>query len=198
MIKAAAQEFSRSGYAGANLEKVANEFSSSVQQEGSSEVSRPQLYHLFANKEELALAVVQWAEETWYEEVGYLFADESDPVAALIAVARGHAAFCRHAPLIMQTFKAEFEGRDHPVGRAIYKSLGRFMDDTIRLITAARRSGAIPPGPPPRELAFAYLGAFDGVARRLREQAPYDALFAERVALGVLGLAPASDSAGTG
>jgi AcrR family transcriptional regulator len=178
---------------------VANEVWSPVEEGSTAELSagavyaRPELYHLFRSKEELALAVVQWFEETWYEEVGYLSADESDPVGALLAVARGHAVFCRNdVPPVLTTFRAEFEGRDHPVGRAVKETIERIVDDTVRLMTAARRSGAIPPGPPPRELALAYLGALDGVAKSLRGQAPYDAVLAEKAALGLLGLAPAA------
>ena len=200
LIKVAAREFSRFGYVNAKLERVANELSSSAQ-EGSTAgdaYSRPEVYDLFANKEELALAVVQWAAETWYEEVGSLFAKEADPVATLLAVARGHAVYCRQdVPRVMTTLKAEFEGDDHPVGRAVNEALGRVIDDLFRLITAGRRSGAIPPGPPPRELALAYLGALDGVVRPLRGQAPLDILLAEKVALGLLGLAPTSGAAGT-
>ena len=204
LLRAAALEFSRFGYADSALERVANEVWSSVE-EGSTAgdlsagavYARPELYHLFRSKEELALAVVQWMEEAWYEEVGYLFADEADPVGALLAVARGHAVFCREFPAVGTTLRAEFEGRDHPVGRAINLVLGRFVDDAVRLITIGRRSGAIPPGPPPRELALAYLGALDWVVKTLRGQAPFDTLFAERAALGLLGLAPAVDSGET-
>lgn len=155
--------------------------------------SRRALNRLFADKEELTLAMAQWAEETWYEEVGYRLADETDPVGALLAVARGHAVYCRKdVGLVMTRLSAEFEEREHPVGRAVNEALGRFVDHTIRLITAGRQSGAIPPGPPPQQLALAYLGALDAVVRPLRGQAPYDTLLAERAVAGVLGLAPSS------
>jgi AcrR family transcriptional regulator len=200
VLRAAAHEFSRFGYADSALERVVNEVWSSVDEasppadlSAGAVYARPELYHLFRSKEELALAVVQWLEETWYEEVGYLFADESDPAGALLAVARGHAVFSRKVPPVVTTFKAEFEGRDHPVGRAVNQTLGRFIDDTVRLITTGRRSGAIPPGPPPKELALAYLGALDWVVKTLRGQAPFDALLAEKAVLGLLGLAPAAD-----
>ena len=200
LLKAAANEFARFGYADSALERVANEVFSSVG-EGSTAgdssagaaYSRPELFPLFASKEELALAVVQWLEETWYEEVGYHFADKADPAGALLAVARGHAVYCRKdVPPVLTTLRAEFEGRDHPVGRAVNETLERFIDDTVRLITTGRRSGAIPPGPPPKELALAYLGALDWVVKTLRGQAPYDALLAEKAAMGLLGLAPAA------
>ena len=200
LLKAAALEFSRVGYADSALERVANEVLSSVG-EGSSAgdlsagavYARPELYPLLRSKEELALAVVQWMEEAWYEEVGYLFADEADPVGALLAVARGHAVFCRTMAPVGTTLRAEFEGRDHPVGRAINQAIGRFIDNAARLITTGRRSGAIPPGPPPTELALAYLGVLDWVVTTLRGQAPFDAQLAEKAASGLLGLAPAKD-----
>ena len=204
VLKAAAHEFFRFGYADSVLERMANKVWSSVEEgptardlSAGAVYARPELYHLFRSKEELALAVVQWMEDTWYDEVGYLFDDETDPVGALLAVARGHAVYCRKVPPVVTTLSTEFQGRDHPVGRAANQVLGRFIDDTIRVITAGRRSGAIPPGPPPKELALAYLGALDRVVKTLRGEAPFDALLAERAVSGLLGLAPTSDSTGT-
>jgi AcrR family transcriptional regulator len=188
LFKAAAQEITRSGYEHLVMEHVAIEAG----------ISRKALYRFFAHKEELALAVVEWAEQAWYDEVGYLFSDEADPVGALLAVARGHAVYCRRdMPPIMTTLRAEFEGRDHPVGRAIDDILGRFIENTIRLINTGRRSGVIPPGPPPRELALAYLGALAWAVKNLSVQAPFDALLVERVVSGLLGVAPTMCSTST-
>ena len=194
---AAAHEFSRFGYADSALERIASEVWSSVGEGASAgELSagavhaRPELSHLLTSKEELALAVVQWEVSTWYDEVGFLFADEADPVEALLAVARGHAVFCREALPVVATLGTELEGRDHPVGRAAKLAMRRFIDDATRVITAGRRSGAIPPGPPPKELALANLGTLVWVVKTLRGQEPYDAMLAEKAALGLLGLAP--------
>ena len=62
------------------------------------------------------------------------------------------------------------------------------------LISAGRRSGVIPPGPPSRVLAHALVGVIEGVRMRLEGQAPFDVLLAERAALGLLGLAPILDA----
>ena len=205
LLKVAAHEFSRFGCADSVLARVENKVQSSPEDgptagdlSAGAVYARPELYHLFRSKEELALAVVQWMEETWYEEVGYLLANETDPVGALLAVARGHAHFSPTVLPVVMALSTEFEGRDHPVLRAVNQAHGRFIGDTVRLIKAGRRSGAIPPGPPPKVLALAYLGALNSIVNTLRGHAPYDAQLAEKVALGVLGLAPASDSAGTG
>ena len=205
LLKSATQEFSRFGYADAVLGLVANEFSSSVQVQEESTAgdsslraaySRPELYTLFANREELALAVVQWAEDSWVLEVGHLLADEAtDPMDALLAVARGHAVYCRQdVGRVIARLAAEFEGRDHPVGRAGNEALGRLIDHIVRLITKGRRSGAIPPGPPPRELSVAYLGVLERVVEPLRGHAPFDALLAEKAVSGLLGLAHTSET----
>jgi AcrR family transcriptional regulator len=179
---AASQEVAVYGYADMLVERVASEAG----------YTRGALYHLFACKQDLALALVQWAEETWYEEVGHLFDDDADPVGALLAVARGHAIYCRtDLGLAIASLSVEFRGRDHPVGRAVKEALGRLVNHAIRLIKAGRQSGAIPPGPPPRVLALAYLGVINSsVARPLRGQASFDTLLAERAVLGVLGLPP--------
>ena len=184
------------------LERIADQLSSSVgtapvagAPEGRAYV-RGGLYELFANKQELALAVVHMAEETWYDEVGYRLAEKSDPVETLIAVARGTAVYSRHHPPVLRTLKAEFEGFDHPVAWAVNETVSRVTEDVVRVVTAGRRTGAIPPGPPPQTLALAYLGALGGVVNHLDEQSPFDAELAEKAALGVLGLAPMPASMG--
>src|ERR671910_1843037 len=85
LLESAARGLSRYGYANLVLEQVAREAG----------YTRGALYHLFANKEDLALAVCSWVGETWYAEVGHLLAEDSDPVETLKAVARGHAVYCR-------------------------------------------------------------------------------------------------------
>jgi AcrR family transcriptional regulator len=185
LLEAAARGLSRYGYANLGLERVASEAG----------YTRGALYHLFANKEDLALAVAAWVEETWYAEVGRLFTDVADPLGALIAVARGHAVFCRRdVARVTMTLRVEFSGQDHPVGRAIKAAERRLVADCARLITAARENGTIPPGPPPRVLARAYLGALEGLVINLAGKEPFDALLAERVVTGLLGLAPAPAS----
>jgi hypothetical protein len=90
----------------------------------------------------------------------------------------------------MITLRVEFGGDDHPVGRRLREVENQLFGDCARLIVAGRRTGAIPPGPPVRALARAYLGAIEGLVINLAGQAPHDAVLAERAARGVLGLPP--------
>ena len=185
LVEACNREMAHHAVGDLELERVAREAGCSLEA----------LHDLFATKEDIALAVVEWAEKTWYDTLGYLFSREADAVEALLAVARGHAVYSRdHVFPVMTTLKAEFEGSDHPVGRAVNDVLERFVDNTIRLINAGRRNGTIPPGPPPRELSLAYLGALSWVVKNLSGHAPFDALLAERAVAGVLGVAPSARS----
>ena len=186
--EAAAQKISRYGYADMVLERVASEAG----------YTRGALYHLFANKEDLALAVVDWVSQAWYDEVGVLFTGETDPVGTLVAVARGTAVyFRRDVARVLTRLRTEFDGSDHPLGRAAEEAFAHIVADATRLIVAGRRTRAIPPGPPPRVVALAFLGSLEGVVNQLAGQAPFDAVLAERAVLGVLGLAPSPESAGT-
>ncbi len=181
LLEAAARGLSRDGYANLTLERVARDAG----------YTRGALYHLFANKEDLALAVCAWVGETWYAEVGYLLADDSDPVGTLVAVARGHAEYCRRdVARVLMTLRVEFSGQDHPVAQIIHAAGAQLVTEIARLITTGRRKKTIPPGPPPRVLARAYLGALEGVVIVLAGQAPFDADLAERVVVGVLGVSP--------
>src|SRR3954462_6680048 len=85
LLESAARGLSRYGYGNLRLEQVAREAG----------YTRGALYHQFRDKEDLALAVVQWAYETWLAEVGAPADDERDPAAALVGLARGHAILCR-------------------------------------------------------------------------------------------------------
>ena len=182
LLEAAARGLSRYGYSNLILERVAVEAG----------YTRGALYHLFAGKEDLALAVVEWVRTSWYAEVGTLFGDVADPVGTLLAVARGHAVFCRRdVARVMITLRVEFSGDEHPVGQKIRDVERQLFADCARLIAAGRRTGAIPPGPPVRAMARAYLGAIEGLVINLAGRPPHDAELAERAARGVLGLPPA-------
>jgi AcrR family transcriptional regulator len=184
LLEAAARGLSRYGYGNLVLERVASEAG----------YSRGALYHLFAGKENLALAVVTWVEETWWAEMGPLI-DDDDPVATLIAVARAHAVYCRRdIARVHMVLSVEFSGRDHPVGRAVADAGERVLAECTRLISAGRMQEVIPPGSPPRVLALAYLGAIEGLVINLAGQAPFDEVLAESAARGVLGLPPAPAS----
>jgi AcrR family transcriptional regulator len=182
LLESAARELSRSGYSSLVLERVAADAG----------YTRGALYHLFTGKEDLALAVVEWVRDAWYAEVGSLISDVAEPVGALIALARAHAIFCRRdIARVMMTLRVEFSGRDHAVARMLREVERHILADCERLVTAGRRSGEIPPGPPVRAVARAYLGAVEGLVINLAGQAPFDAVLAERAVRGVLGLPPA-------
>jgi AcrR family transcriptional regulator len=151
--------------------------------------TRGALYHQFKDKEELALAVLRWADETWQREVGEAASQESDPVAAILAMARGHAILCRRdIARVAMALRVEFSGRDHPIARELEHTQEGLVRRLIRLIHAGRRHGSIPPGPPARTVALALTGALEGAVIALAGRAPDDELLAARVAAGALGL----------
>ena len=179
LLEAAARGLSRYGYANLKLEQVARDAG----------YTRGALYHQFRDKEDLALAVIDWVNENWTREVGRPAAREADPVAELMALARGHAVFCRRdiAGVVM-ALRVEFSGQDHPVGSEIERVTGTAITRVGRLVNAGRRDGSIPPGPPARAVALAFMGGLEGAVIALAGQAPHDEVLAERVAAGVLGL----------
>lgn len=179
LLESAARGLSRHGYGNLVLEQVAREAG----------YTRGALYHQFKDKQDLTLAVIDWAVETWSQEVDPLVEQEADPVAALLAMARGHAVYCRRDVARMPiALRLEFSGRDHPVGREVERSYEMLVTRCLGLITAGRRSGRIPPGPPARVVALAFVGALEGVVSTLTGRAPHDALLAARATAGVLGL----------
>jgi AcrR family transcriptional regulator len=185
LLEAAARGLSRYGYGNLVLEDVARDAG----------YTRGALYHQFKDKEDLALAVLHWADETWQQEVGEPARRESDPVAALLAMARGHAVLCRRdIARVAMALRVEFSGQDHAIGRELERVQAGLIKRLVRLINAGRRHGSIPPGPPARAVALALIGALEGAVITLAGQAPHDELLAQRVVAGVLGVDPAAAS----
>ena len=177
LLAAAAEGLSRYGYGDLNLAEVA----------APAGYTRGALYHLFADKEDLALAVVDWVWETWQEQVGPLADAQDDPLEALVALARGHVAYCRDGRArVMMTLRVEFAEREHPVGEAVASIAAKVRGRLERLITLGRRAGTIPPGPPARVLAGACLAAVDGLTIGLAGRTRYDEALAERMVLGLV------------
>ena len=179
LLESAARGLSRYGYGNLVLEQVAREAG----------YTRGAIYHHFNDKEDLARAVVEWVDQTWRSEVGRLVDEQPDPVAALVALARGHAIFCRRdLARVAMALRLEFSGQDHPVGREVERVSETLVRRCARLIDAGRRARSIPPGPPARAVALALVGALEGAVIALAGQAPHDELLAARATLGVLGL----------
>ena len=179
LLESAARGLSRYGYGNLVLEQVAREAG----------YTRGALYHQFKDKEDLALAVIEGVDQTWRREVDGPVEHESDPAAALIALARGHAVYCRRDVAgVMMALRVEFSGQDHPVGRELERISTILVERCARLVDAGRREGSIPPGPPSRAVARAFWGALEGAVIALAGQAPHDELLAARVTAGVLGL----------
>jgi AcrR family transcriptional regulator len=179
LLEAAARGLSRYGYGNLVLEDVAREAG----------YTRGALYHQFSGKEDLARAVLEWVDETWRSEVGGIVDRESDPAAALIALARGHAIYCRRdVARVAMALRMEFSGQDHPLGREVERVSESLVRRCTRLIKAGRREGSIPAGPPARAVALGLVGAIEGAVIALAGHEPEDELLVARVAAGVLGL----------
>lgn len=179
LLEAAARGISRSGYANLRLEDVAREAG----------YTRGALYHQFAGKQELTLAVVAWVEDTWYSEIGELISRSADPVAALRAIARGHAVYCRRdIAHVMMALRVEFSGQDSPIERAVAHAVGRVVGDCTQLIELARERGLVSPGASPKLLAPALIGAIEGLVIAISGAQPLDEELAEKVVDALLGI----------
>jgi len=179
LLESAARGLSRYGYGNLKLEEVAREAG----------YTRGALYHQFRDKEDLALAVIAWVDDAWMREVGEPARRHGDPVAELLALARGHAIFCRRdVAKVIMALRVEFSGQDHPIAHELRRISEGGVKRVARLVTAGRRSGAIPPGPPATAVGHAFLGALEGTVIGVAGQPPHDEVLSARACAGVLGL----------
>jgi AcrR family transcriptional regulator len=179
LLESAARGLSRYGYGNLVLEEVAR----------AAGYTRGALYHQFKDKEDLALAVIEWVNEHWMREVGEPAAQQTDPVAELLMLARGHAVFCRRdIARVVMALRLEFAGQDHPVGHETERIWETGVKRCVKLINAGRKAGSIPPGSPARAVALASLGALEGAVIALAGQAPHDELLAAHAVAGMLGI----------
>jgi AcrR family transcriptional regulator len=181
LLESAARGLSRYGYGNLVLERVARDAG----------YTRGALYHQFKDKEDLALAVLRWVDQTWQQEVGPLVDREDDPAAALLAMARGHAVVCRRdIARVAMALRMEFSGQDHPLAHHLEQVSAGLVKRCTRLVEAGRRVGSIPAGPPARTVARALIGAMEGTVIEVAGMAPHDEVLTARAAAGVLGLDP--------
>ncbi len=179
LLDAAARSLSRHGYGSLSLERVAHDAG----------YTRGALYHQFAGKEELALAVLWWVSERWQAELGPSARREGNPLAELVTLARGHVVYCRDdIARVRMALAVEFSDRDHPIGHALGSIEAGAVARFAKLVNDARRQGLAPPGPPAKATGAALLGALEGLAIQLTNQAPHDLALAERLVLGLLGV----------
>ena len=180
LLESAARALSTYGYTNVNLERVARDAG----------YTRGALYHSFGGKEQLALAVVEWVDETWHSEVRGALQDHQEDAASLVRqIARAHARFCRRDIAgVMTTLRVEFAGQEHPVGEAVARATRKVVDDCTRLVEAGRQDGSIPAGPPADVVARAVVGAVEGLTIYLGGAAPHDELLADQAVVGLLSL----------
>ena len=176
LLDSAARKLSRYGYANLVLDHVASEAG----------YTRGAVYHHFEDKEQLVLAVIAREDDAWDEQVGALTEHRSGPLDALLALARGHAAYVgRERGRVVMTMRVEFGPREHPVGQAAELSFESLVDRCARLIAAARLRREVSAGPSARTLARALLGAIEGASAQLGRNSED---VAEDIARGVLRL----------
>ncbi len=181
LLEVAARGLSTYGYANLVLEQVARDAG----------YTRGALYHLFANKEALALAVVEWVSDSWDAEVRQPALGQKRPLDALLMMARCHALYCRHydGARVMRTLRVELTGQDHLVASAMAENYEQLETECAELIRAGRRDGSIPHGPPARPTAGAFLTILESLGIDVADQAPHDIELIERAVRGILGVA---------
>ena len=142
LLRAATHGLSTFGYANLALEQVARDAG----------YTRGALYHQFANKEELVLAVVEWIGQTWDAEVRRPALDEEQPLAALTTMAREHARYCRTSDGASVMLRRRIRSPSARVGRRLNRALT--ARNTSRISSVANAAPMQRRVPPPNGIGF--------------------------------------------
>jgi AcrR family transcriptional regulator len=182
VLHAAVQSFNRNGFHNTSLDDVA----------ASLNVTKPTIYHYFANKDEILFECVRLGLE------GIRIAAETVERNGGSGMDRLKALMRRYAIIMTQDFgMCVTRTADHELSagaKAQFRALKREIDHTVRRVIAdGMRDGSIAPGDP-KMVTFALTGALNWIARWYDPEGP---LSPDEIADGCLavllhGLAPRS------
>jgi len=136
------------------------------------------------------LGVIDWVDETWRQKVGSLIEKGPNPLVALIALARGHAVYCRRdVARAAMALRASVQR----LGASCWGGhLERVTESLHQTLYSSHQrgaqSGTIPADPPAGAVALALVGVLEGTVIQLVGQAPNDQELAARAAIGVHGM----------
>jgi AcrR family transcriptional regulator len=179
LLEVVARLISRHGLRAITLDQIAREAG----------YSRGAIYHLYRNKDELAIAALAWIVKAWEAQVLPLLDAATDPVRALYTIAAQHAIFCRRdVARVAMSLRYEYTDPQHPVGAAIEAEYQELYEMVRTYIESAQTAATIGRDVPSPMLAEAFVGVLEGVVIAARGQEPLDAVLAVRSVAGVLGL----------
>lgn len=182
VLHAAVQSFNRNGFHNTSLDDVA----------ASLNVTKPTIYHYFANKDEILFECVRLGLE------GIRIAAETVERNGGSGMDRLKALMRRYAIIMTQDFgMCVTRTADHELSagaKAQFRALKREIDHTVRRVIAdGMRDGTIAPGDP-KIVTFALTGALNWIARWYDPEGPLspDEIADSCLAVLLHGLAPRS------
>lgn len=160
VLHAAVQSFNRNGFHNTSLDEVA----------ASLNVTKPTIYHYFANKDEILFECVRLGLD------GIRVAAETVEKNGGSGLDRLKALMRRYAIIMTQDFGiCVTRTADHelsPGAKAEFRALKREIDKTVRRVTAdGMRDGSIAPGDP-KIVTFTLTGALNWIARWYDPEGP--------------------------
>lgn len=160
VLHAAVQSFNRNGFHNTSLDDVA----------ASLNVTKPTIYHYFANKDEILFECVRLGLE------GIRIAAETVERNGGSGMDRLKALMRRYAIIMTQDFgMCVTRTADHELSagaKAQFRALKREIDHTVRRVIAdGMRDGSIAPGDP-KIVTFALTGALNWIARWYDPEGP--------------------------
>jgi AcrR family transcriptional regulator len=168
LLRAAAEEFARRGYAGASSESISRRAG----------MSKATFYEHFSNKEDCIVALFERASQVVMQAMGDAAAQvgEEDAAERMKAATRAYLGAIAEHPQFSQTLLVEIIGAGPKAARRRDQIMQQFADGLDAENAAAAARGLIPRFASPYD-AFAIVGAItELVSRQVRLGEPADVL----------------------
>ena len=138
ILEAALDIFSRQGFAGATLDRIAREAG----------MSKPNLLYYFPSKDYIFQSLMQKLLSSWLDPLRALDAESGDPVEEILAYVRRKLAMSAEMPRQSRLFAHEILDGAPRIADALGSDLKTLVDEKAQVIAGWTRTGRLAPVDP--------------------------------------------------
>ena len=128
-------------------------------------VTQGALFRHFSSKDAIWQGVMEWVSDRLLARIDRLAGAESDPLAALEAMFRGHVDFIAEHPGVPRMMAGQLQNPGETPAKRMARALVENYGNRLRrILAAARAEGVLPPGLDIDAAATLFMGTIQGLA----------------------------------